>query len=111
MQRPVLRFCFPAPVPFDTSGGPKGDGTEDTFLASNDFPSTYITRFETPYLFENRWFDVALTFAVVFAPFSLYLLWKTCTFVQGCSPSRPDPIASLSPEKQVISGSNPVSRL
>jgi hypothetical protein len=111
MQRPVLSVCFPAPVLFDTSRGPKGDGTEDTFLALNDCSSTSITSSGTPYLIENRWLDANLTFAVVFAPFSLYSLWKTCTFVQGCSPSRPDPIASLSLEKQVISGSNPSARL
>ena len=111
MQRPVLTFCFPAPVPFDTSGGPKGDGTEDTFLALYDSSSTYITRFETPYLFENRWFDVALTFAVVFAPFSLYSLWKTCTFVQVAAPQGPSPLLLYLPEKQVISGFNPLLRL
>jgi hypothetical protein len=110
MQRPVLSVCFPAPVPFDTSRGPKGDSTEDTFLTLNDLPSTAITSFEAPYLIENRWLDVNLTFAVVFAPFSLYSLWKTCTFVQGCGP-KAETYCSPSPEAQVISGSNPLHGL
>jgi hypothetical protein len=96
MQRPVLTVYFPAPVPFDTSRGPKGDGTEDTFLALNDFPSTAITSNETPYPIENRWLDVNLTFAGVFAPFSLYSLWKTCTFVQGAAPKARPHYVSIS---------------
>ena len=63
--------------------GPKDDGTEDTFLALNESPSSTGLESGRLYLYEKFSFSMDGRFATVFAPFSLYFLWKTCPSVQG----------------------------
>jgi len=53
------------------------DGTEVTFWFLNESPSTDSTRLGTIYAIEKEQFNTNHTFAIVFALFSLYRLWKT----------------------------------
>ena len=53
------------------------DGTEVTFLTLNESPSTGSTRLGAMYTTEKEKLNKIHTFAIVFAWFSLYHLWKT----------------------------------
>ena len=79
MHGPVRKYNAAAPVPFDTIRGPIRDGTEVTFLTPNRTASTGITVQSALYHKENKALALDLTFAPLFAWFSLYRLLKTCT--------------------------------
>lgn len=74
---------FTLPVLLDIIFRKEIDGTKVTFWSPTQTASTGSTRLIISYATDNKQLDLVYTFALVFATFSLYLLWKTCPFVQG----------------------------
>src|ERR1700746_2358302 len=62
--------------------GSRDYGTEDTFSGLNESPSTQPFHFESAQFIENINHIGRTAVHARFAAFSLYLLWKTCPFVQ-----------------------------
>lgn len=58
------------------------------FLTPNWTPSTDITSSNSSYHKENKSVTLDLIFASIFAWFSLYRLWKTCSFGQASCHTR-----------------------